>query len=50
VARVDCTAIGDDTAISVASPIAFARTWSCGASTSTRPMRAASSPPIRRPV
>jgi hypothetical protein len=50
VARVDCTASGDETAISVASSIAFARTSGSGTSRSTSPMRSASSPPMRRPV
>ena len=44
------TASGAELAISAASSMARARTWSCGTTSSTRPMRNASSGRSRRPV
>ena len=50
VSRVDCTASGDDWAISVASAVAAVRTSAKGTRTSAMPIATASSPVTRRPV
>ena len=50
VARVEIRPSGEHSAISAASFMASARTWSCGTQTLARPIRVASSPVTRRLV
>jgi hypothetical protein len=50
VARVEIRPSGEHSAISAASFIASARTWSCGTQTLARPILVASSPVTRRLV